>query len=477
MDQVTDNKLDQLAQELAADVKSGKISRRDMLKMAGVGGAALMMAGQEAQAATAAHAGNAKGKIVIVGGGFAGLSIANKLDSMLSSPDMTIIEPSETVMYQPGYTLIASGVYDKDDVVFSTGDYIPSGAKWVKEKVAEFYPDENYVKTSGGQKIDYDYLVIATGLQINFDGIEGMSQEQVGKDGVGCIYTHEGAAKTLGVIKEFCEKGGEGIFTHPNTPVKCGGAPKKIQFLTDGYARKIGTRDKINTTFMPNGGAMFGVKEYHEAIVGFYKERDMKWKYKHNLVSIDPGSKKAHFDHTYEVKGAFDEILGEHEMIKKTDRVTVDYDFIHVVPPMSAPDAVKASSLAWQKGSAAKGGWVELEKETLRHTRYPNVFGCGDVAGIPMGKTGGSVRKQYVVMCQNLVDVMEGKEPSAKYGGYTVCPLITGYGTVALLEFDWTKKPTPSFPLDPSVDRWIYWMLKVYMLKPMTMYGMLKGRA
>jgi len=144
---------------------------------------------------------------------------------------------------------------------------------------------------------------------------------------------------------------------------------------------------------------------------------------------------------------------------------------------MRAPDAVKNSSLAWQRGSASKGGWLELNKETLQHTRYPNVFGLGDVAGIPMGKTGGSARKQYRVLVENIILAMEGKELTSKYAGYTVCPLITDIGSIMLAEFNWEKKPTPSFPLDPTQERYVWWLLKVYALKPMTIYGMLSGRA
>jgi len=163
-------------------------------------------------------------------------------------------------------------------------------------------------------------------------------------------------------------------------------------------------------------------------------------------------------------------------MIPMSEKVERDYDFIHITPPMRAPDAVKNSSLAGQRGSASKGGWVEVNKETLQHTRYANVFALGDVAGIPMGKTGGSVRKQYKVVAENLVALMEGNDLNSKYAGDTVCPLVTGLGTVMLAEFDWSAKPTPSFPLDPTVERYIWWLLKVYLLKPMTMYGMLPGR-
>ncbi len=325
-------------------------------------------------------------------------------------------------------------------------------------------------------------------MQLNFDGIEGFSEDVVGKNGISCLYTWDGSQKTEELMIRFCEQGGKGVFTHPNTPIKCGGAPKKIQFLTDGYARKIGTRDKMTLDFYAPGGGYFGVPEYAKLIEDEYKKKDLGAYFKHTLTSIDPSSKEATFSHAVETMvDEYDPILEETVKVKKTSTevVNVPFDFIHVTPPMSAPDAIKSSKLAWQKGSAAKGGWVELEPQTLQHTRYPNVFGLGDVAGIPLGKTGGSIRKQYPVAAQNLADVMAGKEPSAKYDGYTVCPLITDYGEVAMLEFDWTDpsagvysgKMAPSLPLNPLEPHWLYWVLKVYMLKPMTMYGMLKGMA
>src|SRR5690606_14480209 len=117
------------------------------------------------------------------------------------------------------------------------------------------------------------------------------------------------------------------------------------------------------------------------------------------------------------------------------------------------------------------------DKYTLQHLKYPNVFSLGDVAAVPLGKTGGSARKQYNVLVENLVATMEGKAMTAKYDGYTVCPLITSIGTVMMAEFKWNPDGpgavvAPSFPLDPAQERWVMWLLKAYMLKPMTMYGM-----
>jgi len=479
-----DRSIENFNEAFEAELKRHGLSRRDAIKLAGLSGAAFMLNPTESKAATQAHASNAKGKILIVGGGAAGCTMANYLVKKLSNPDITVIEPDpHSVSYQPGQTFIASGVYELEDIMAESKDYFPSEAKWIQDVVVEFDPDNNRVTTAKSGEIAYDFLIVATGLQLNYEHIKGLTKDMIGKDGIGSIYFKEGAVKTWTLMQEFVKKAKsgqkvEGVYTHPNTPIKCGGAPKKIMYLTHDRLKEAGARENATLTFYPNGGNMFGVPEYHEAILNQFKKRDFKWNYKHNLVGVDAKAKIATFNHHYLVQGEWDKDLEEYEMIPQSKMVEVPYDFLHVTPPMTAPDVVANSPLAWQRGSAAVGGWVEVAKETMQHSRYPNVFAIGDVAGIPMGKTGGSVRKQYAVCGDNLIAVMEGKEPKAQYDGYTVCPLVTGIGTVMLAEFNWTAKPTPSFPLlDPAKERWMWWFMKVYMLKPMYFHGMLKARA
>ncbi|MGE4509921.1 MAG: NAD(P)/FAD-dependent oxidoreductase [Sulfurimonadaceae bacterium] len=470
------------------------MSRRDALKYFAVSPlAASVLAGTTA-GATAASASDAKGKIVIVGGGLAGMSTAARLCLNLSNPDITVIEPDPTsVSYQPGQTLVAAGVWEKEDITYNRDDFVPSGVKLIKGKVTSFDPENNKVVVDGKEEVSYDHLVVATGLMLNYAGIKGLEGEitssgadnaivkqKVGKNGVYSIYFRDGAADTYKGIQELIEKAKahkgpeklQALFTDPATAIKCGGAPKKIMYITHDLLTKAGVRDKVELIFNPNGGKMFGVPEYHEAILQQFKDRDFKWNYAHNLVAIDTENKIATFEKHWQEKGAYDEDLEEYTMVKKTQNVEFKYDFIHVTPPMKAPDEVGNSPV----GSAQ--GWVPVNKETLQHVKFKNVWCLGDVAAVPMGKTGGSARKQYAVLVDNMIAAMEGKtELPAKYGGYTVCPLITSIGTVMLAEFDWSAKPTPSFPLDPTQERWIWWLLKVYALKPMTIHGMLSGRA
>lgn len=473
-----------------------QMSRRDAIKFMGISPiAAGVIAGAGSGVATDLVASDARGKVLIVGGGLAGMSTAARLSNHLSDPDITVIEPDPlSVSYQPGQTLVGGGIWEKEAIVYKRDDHRPDGITLIEDTVVEFDPDNKNVTTAGGQKVDYDYMIIATGLTLNYGAIKGlkgditsaqadngMVRKNVGKDGVCSIFFQDGATETWTEIQALIEKAkahtGEeklqALFTHPNTPIKCGGAPKKIMYLTDARLREAGVRDKVEMTFLPNGSSMFGVKEYHDAILQQFKERDFNWEYKTNLIAIDTENSVATFQNRWNEQGDYDEDLEEYDMIVRTKEIEKKYDFIHITPPMKAPDAVGNSKVGSGKG------WVPVVKETLQHVKYKNVFCLGDVAAIPMGKTGGSVRKQYKVVVDNLISVMEAQtdELPAAYDGYTVCPLVTGLGTVMLAEFNWTNKPAPSFPLDPTQERWAWWMMKVYALKPMTIYGMLPGRA
>jgi sulfide:quinone oxidoreductase len=474
------------------DLSSHGISRRHAMKMAGLSGAGIFMGGATSASAEEEKIvkSDAKAKIVIVGGGLAGISTAARLTLNLTDPDITIIEPEKTsASYQPGQTLVAAGIWDEDEIVYQRDDFVPDGVKVIEDRAVFYNPQENKLTTEKGQVVTYDYLILAAGVQLDFERIKGL--EEAGRayssgnndklldalgDSICSIYTSKGSVKTWEIMQKCIDQAKSGkktkfVFTHPDTPIKCGGAPKKIIYLTNARLKEAGARDNAELTFYPNGGAMFGVPEYHDAIVGQFKREGIKHHYRHNLIEVDKENKIATFDAKWQEKGPWDPVMKDFEVIPKREKVRVPYDMLHIAPANIAPREIGESDL----GSAK--GWVPVNKETLQHIRYMNVFSIGDLAQVPMAKTGGSVRKQYKVLVDNLIAHMNGKKLEGKYAGYTVCPLITDIGTVMLAEFDWTVKPTPSFPLDPTVERWVFWLMKVYALKPMTMYGMMSGRA
>ncbi len=395
-------------------------------------------------------------QIVIIGGGSAGITVASQLLMANSSLDVAIIEPSDKHYYQPAWTLVGGGVFAAEDTVKSEGECIPKKATWIQAYCQEFVPDQNQVKTQDGQTISYDYLVVCPGIQLDWHLVEGLPAA-LGKEGVCSNYLYEQAPKTWEMIESF--QGGTAIFTYPNTAIKCAGAPQKIMYLADEVFRKKGVRDRTKMIYCTAGPSIFGVPAYAKPLMAIVKRKNIDLKVKYNLKAIKAPQKEAIFEVTTETG---------------VELVTIPYNFIHVTPPMSAPDFIKSSPLVGTQGEAK--GWVEVDKYTLQHPRYPNVFSLGDASSLPTSKTAAAVRAEAPVLVKNLLAQMKSQPLSERYDGYACCPLITGYGKVIFAEFDYDKNPTPTFPLDPTQERYTMWLLKRYGLPFLYWHRMLKGQ-
>jgi len=402
----------------------------------------------------------------------------------LPNAEITIIAPNEIHIYQPGQVFMAAGLYTLNDVLKENKDFIADDVNWIKDEVASFDPENNKVTTRAGEEVSYDFMVVATGIVYHYDWIKGLSEDDIGKNGISSVYLNnfeKGTAKGGEITWEWFEalkkaaasgKKPTAIYTQPNTPIKCGGAPQKILYLSADHLKKenLGT----NFVFATDSEKLFSIPEIEHSLEKIQKRYDtVSNKFRHNLVAINVKNKVATFEETYEIKGEYDADLEEYDTREEKRMVEMHYDFIHIVPPMGPPQAMVDSALGWQKGTAK--GWLEVDQETLQHRRYKNVFGIGDVCGIPIGKTGGSARHQAPVTVANLVSALEGKPLEEKFDGYTVCPLKVQYGEVIMAEFNY-KGLAPSFPLDPAKPRFIWWAFDLYMLKPMYWYLMLRGR-
>lgn len=465
------NQMDQLS--FMSGMKA--IDRRLFIKYLSAVGAVSAFGSLEAKAISS----KAKGKIVVVGGGAAGISTSARLNRWLESPDITLIDPSEVQFYQPGFTLIGGGVYNADEVTKTQSSCIPSGVKWVKDSVTGIDPVSNKVYTAGNGVIPYDFLLLTPGLQMNFNAVEGISRETLGLGNAHCIYDYQGAQKTWKAIQELSKKGGKAVYTNTYTKLKCGGAPKKIALMTEHYCRLQGTRANVELSYFNASKDLFDTPYYATRLIEIFEERKISHNPSHRLRAVDTQSKVAHFDlinkRKKEVK---DEVTGVVSTVEETEKtpVSVEYDFLHFVPPMSAPDFVREAGLGWTSGDLQRDAWVMVDKETFVHQTYKNIISLGDVAGMPTSKTSAAIRIQSPIAAKNMISLMEGKEPVEKYNGYTACPIVTEYGKVLLAEFDYNKTPMPSIPfVDSSKEQWAAWILKKYILKPVYFYGMLNG--
>jgi sulfide:quinone oxidoreductase len=432
-------------------------SRRGFLGMAAGGALAAALAGapRPAKAKVATRA-----RILILGAGAAGTAIANRLTERLEGAQITVVDARARHLYQPGFTLIAAGLKPAGYSVSRNEDWLPKGITFVAEAAAEIDPIARAVTTDKGTRIEYDFLIVATGLTLDWDAVEGFSTDLIGKDGIGAVYAGpEAAEATWREMDRFTDTGGKAVFFRPVTEMKCAGAPLKYTFLTEDYATRKGTRGKTEITYVAPGKALFGVPIVSEKVRMLYDQRGIKTVYDHKMTRIDPGKKILTFEDADGI---------EHEM---------DYDFTNVIPPQRAPDVIRNSPLPWADKWQDQG-WVEADPGTMRHGRFPEVFALGDVAGVPKGKTAASVKWQVPVVEDHIVAEIEGKQGTEIYNGYTSCPLITRIGRAMLIEFDYKNNLVESFPglIAPLEELWISWLMKEVALKA-TYNAMLRGKA
>lgn len=389
-------------------------------------------------------------KLLIVGGGSGGCTMAAKLSKY--ERDVIILEPNDTHYYQPMFTLIGGGMKTISQSRSSTKSVIPKNVNWIQDKVKSFNPKVNIVTTSNGDIINYDYMVVSIGLQYNYDQIIGLREALDKEDsGVCTNYSSQYVEKTYQILQNF--NGGNAIFTFPNTPIKCAGAPQKIMYITEEYLRRKGKRNKANIIYKTSTPAIFGVKKYAQKLQQICNARNISVDTRQNLIKIDSTQNKATFEFL--------------DMPNKTE--SLEYSMLHVTPPMGPPDVLIKSSLS------NSAGYLDVDPYTLRHNVYGNIFGIGDCTSCPTSKTGAAVAAQSIVVLKNMINVMNGKNIKDKYDGYTSCPLVTGYSKCILAEFDYNLKPLETFPINQGNELRSMLLMKKHALPFIYWNIMLKG--
>jgi sulfide:quinone oxidoreductase len=393
-------------------------------------------------------------QILIVGGGAAGLTTAARLRRLRPQLEIAVLEPSADHDYQPGWTLVGAGVFSLAETRRAEVDLIPEGVRWIQAAAVAFDPDAATVTTSSGDTLSYDLLVVATGIKLCWDRIKGLP-EALGRDGITSNYARELLPYTWETLQ--AHRGGPAIFTFPQTPIKCAGAPQKIMYLADDvFRRSPGVAERSQVIYATATPGLFAIPTFVEPLKQVVARRGIQTRFQHTLKEVRAASKEAVFE-VKEGESSREEVL--------------PFAMLHVTPPMAAPDVVAQSPLA----VAGPGGWVDVDKFTTQHVRYPNVFSLGDVSSLPNSKTAAAVRGQAPVLVANLLAYLDGQPLTARYDGYACCPLITGYGRTIMAEFNYEAQPVPSFPLDPTKERWSMWMVKKNLLPWLYWNRMLKG--
>lgn len=393
-------------------------------------------------------------RIVIIGGGNAGISVAARLRNKGES-DIAVIEPKDKHYYQPLWTMIGGGQGRIESTERDQASVMPQGVAWIKGAAEGVDPESNVVQLVDGTTVSYDFLVVCPGIQLDWDKTPGLP-EALETPGVSSNYRFDLAPKTWEMIQRT--RSGTAVFTMPSDPIKCGGAPQKICYLAADYWRQEGVLDDIHVILVLPSPGMFGVKVFSDELEKVAQDYGIDVRFSSEMTAIDGASK------TVTIRN---NASGEEEQIH--------YDMLHAVPKQSAPDWVKNSPLADPDNPL---GYVQVDPGTLQHVRYPNVFSLGDASSCPNSKTGAAIRKQAPVLVKNLLAAMKGQSLAPDYEGYASCPLVTSRKSVLLAEFNYQMEPTPSIPvIDTKKPRFDMWLLKRYGLPFMYWNLILKGRA
>ncbi|MFW6364785.1 MAG: NAD(P)/FAD-dependent oxidoreductase [Bacteroidota bacterium] len=385
-------------------------------------------------------------KVVILGAGTGGTIMANKLRKTLDKNEweITIVDKDKTHYYQPGLLFIPFGIYNKDDVIKPKADFIPSGVKLLFNGIDKVDPDNNRVHLEGGQILNYDFLIIATGTNIDIDDTPGLNGELWRKK-IFDFYTLDGALALREFFRDW--EGGNLVINIAEQPIKCPVAPLEFSFLADAYFTEIGIRDKVNITYVTPLPGAFTKPKASKMLGELLEEKNIKVVPDFYLEQVD----------------------NEKQVIRSYDEKEIPFDVLSIIPTN------KGSAMAERSGMGDDLNFIPTDKYTLRSKKHENIFVLGDASDIPTSKAGSVVHFASDVVYENLLSAMEGRPLKAQFDGHSNCYIETGFGKGSIIDFNYDTEPLPgTFPL-PGIGpfgllrntkmnhygkvlfRWIYW--------------------
>lgn len=383
-------------------------------------------------------------KVVVIGGGSAGIALSHQLlrKGNFTQDDIAIVDPATWHHYQPGWTLVGGGLKNKEDLRRPLDSLMNPKFKFYNKSVGAVSPKQNYVTLADGDKIDYEHLIVAPGVTVDYGSVKGLPEALANPESlVSSIYNYDTCDKAFNTIKKFNK--GDALFTQPSGVVKCAGAPQKIMWLGLDYWKRAGlykpdSSSPINIVFATGLPAMFGVPKYSATLEKLRQERGVEGLFEHDLTAIE----------------------GQTAIFTRPDKSQVKkhFDFLHVSPKN------KPHSFIAESGIANAAGYVDVHDATLQHKSFPNIWSLGDASSLPTSKTVAAITAQAPVLVSNLLAASEGKQLQAEYDGYTSCPLLTGENKVLLAEFKYGGVPKETFKewlgVDQGTPRKAFYALK-----------------
>ena len=326
-------------------------------------------------------------RLVVLGGGEAGLALLNALDQAGLAAEAAMIDPSPYHYDQPAWMRVGTEGLDKEQTRSATEAEIPSGTTWIQEPATAIAPTDQVVTVESGTLIHYDYLVVALGTHVHWDRVRGLS-DTLGTHGICSVYGYDQSEAAWDMIRSF--GGGRALFTAPSTPHKGGPAPLTILQRAEALWRENGVFDQTELFFVTAASPAFAGPAYAEMLEREKQEENVHVYADHDLVEVRPERHEAVF---VVDKGA------------SQSKSVLPYDLLHVVPPMRPPALLEESELALQTGPLR--GYLDVDPDTLQHRRFDTIFGVGDANGMGGVKTGARARQQATEVADRLNDLLQ----------------------------------------------------------------------
>jgi sulfide:quinone oxidoreductase len=359
-------------------------------------------------------------RILILGGGVGGTLTANllvkKLRRQLKAGEVTITVVDQTGQhtYQPGFMYIAMGGERADKLQRPERGLLDSRVNLVVGQVEKVDEPTKTVHLKDGERLGYDYLVLATGSRILPEAIEHFDTEAQH------FYTAEAALKLRHALNAF--KGGRIVIAIAGMPYKCPPAPLEVSFLIEAELRQRGLRQKSEVHFCSPIGRAFTIESVSEMATPIFEQKGIEVHTFFNVESID----------------------AERHVIQSLEGEELPYDLLILVPPHKGQQFLIDSGFA-----PAPGGWLPTDRATLQVGGRPNVFALGDATDLPLSKAGSTAHFEAPVVTERIAAAIEGRTPDRKHGDYlgkVMCFFEIGDGKGTLLQFDYEHPPRPPKP-------------------------------
>ncbi len=387
-------------------------------------------------------------KLLILGAGTAGTIMLNKLLPVLNRDEwqITIVDQFETHYYQPGFLFIPFGIYGPQDVVKPKRDFFPSGAEVVFSPIDRIEAKDNRVVLDGGQIINYDILIVATGSKIVPAEIEGMDGSGWRKN-IFDFYTIEGATALAKFLKFW--EGGRLVLNIAEMPIKCPVAPLEFVFLADWWFTEQGIRDKVELQFVTPLPGAFTKPRASSVFGNFLTKKNIGLTADFNIARVD----------------------AENNKIISWEEQEEEYDLLVTIPTNMGDPLIERSGLGDELN------FIPTDKHTLQSKDHENIFVLGDATDLPSSKAGSVAHFQADILFENILSYIEDRPLKARFDGHANCYIESGFGRGILIDFNYDTEPLPGkFPL-PGIGpfslleetrmnhygkmmfRWMYWNL------------------